>query len=160
MPEPKIDIRKLDRMLRAGKTQREIAQVFGVTESAVSKAKKKMKNSFIRVVALEKANQVHESHLDVENELRRINRAKDAVTEAEGRDRLAIQEIIIKLAAEIRRQLEAQAKLFEAWRDTKINAEFQDEVFRILDGMQPGVRDEAIRRIRQAGALRGAITIS
>ncbi len=160
MPEPKIDIRKLDRMLRAGKTQREIAQVFGVTESAVSKAKKKMKNSFIRVVALEKANQVHESHLDVENELRRINRAKDAVTEAEGRDRLAIREIIIKLAAEIRRQLEAQAKLFETWRDTKINAEFQAEVFRILDEMQPGVRNAAIRRLKHAGALRGAIAVS
>jgi len=168
MSKPKIDIRKLDQMLRAGKTQREIAQVFDVTESAISKAKRKMKNSFIRVVALEKANQVHESHIDVENELRKINRAiseelkraKDAVVEADGRDRLAIQEVIIKLAAEIRRQLEAQAKLFETWRDTKINAEFQAEVFRILDEFQPGARNEAIRRLKHAGALRGAITVA
>jgi predicted transcriptional regulator len=155
-------------MLRDGKKQREIAKIFGVSEAAVSQAKKKLKHSIIRVVALEKANDVYESHIDVRVELKRINRAiteeldraKEAVVEAKGKDRLAIQEVIIKLAAEVRRQLEAQMKLFEAWRDTKINAEFQDEVFRILDGMQPGVRDEAIRRIRQAGALRGAITIS
>ena len=42
MPKPKIDKVKLSQMLKAGKTQREIAQVFGVTEGAISKAKKEL----------------------------------------------------------------------------------------------------------------------
>ena len=43
MPKPKIDRVKLNQMIKAGKPQREIAQVFGVTEGAISKAKKEIK---------------------------------------------------------------------------------------------------------------------
>ena len=42
MTAAKIDKVKLSQMLRAGKAQREIAQVFGVTEGAVSKAKREL----------------------------------------------------------------------------------------------------------------------
>ena len=40
MAKSKIDLVKLNQLLRSGKTQRECAHVFGVTESAVSKAKR------------------------------------------------------------------------------------------------------------------------
>ncbi len=49
--EAKIDIKKLEQLLRGGKTQRECAQVFKVSESAISKAKKQL-------VKLYKANPV------------------------------------------------------------------------------------------------------
>jgi hypothetical protein len=100
-------------------------------------------------------------------ELRKINnainqelaRAQAQVQDSETGDIRAIQEIIIKLSAEIRRQLETQIKIFEAYSEFKDRAAFQNEVLSILDQMQPGVRDEAIRRIKNAGALRGAITV-
>jgi hypothetical protein len=40
MGNGKIDKVKLNQMLRSGKTQRECAKVFGVTEGAISQAKK------------------------------------------------------------------------------------------------------------------------
>ena len=40
MAGPKIDKLKLHRLLRHGKLQNEIAQLFGVTKGAISKAKK------------------------------------------------------------------------------------------------------------------------
>ncbi|MBW2619105.1 MAG: hypothetical protein JRC92_09535 [Deltaproteobacteria bacterium] len=168
MSEAKIDLRKLDQMLRAGKTQREAAQVFGVTEAAVSKAKKQLKTNIVRTVALEKANEVVEGHLDMMGQLRKINqaitgeldRAKQAVVGAEGRDQRAIQEVIVKLSAEVRRQLEAQLKIFEVWTDMKVVAEFQAEVLSILDEMEPGTRDEIIRRLKEKRALRGLVSIN
>ncbi len=167
MPEPKIDIRKLDKLLRSGKTQRECAQVFGVTESAVSKAKRQLKNVIIRTASLEKGHEVVESHIDMMGQLRKINEAindeldnaKTAATDAKGKDRLSLQEIIIKLSGEVRRQLEAQLKIFEVWHDLKIFAEFQTEVLAILDEMQPGARNEVIRRLQQGRALRGLVNI-
>jgi len=96
MPTPKIDIVKLDQLLRAGKLQTEIAQFFGVTPSAVSRAKSQLKNRVVRTVALEKANEVVESHLDMMSQLRKINnaindeldKAKGAAAAAEGKDKL------------------------------------------------------------------------
>jgi len=74
MPKPKIDRIKLSQMLRAGKTQREIAQVFDVTEPAISKAKKELKVCVVKNVALENAGRVVEKHLDAVEQLSKINK--------------------------------------------------------------------------------------
>jgi hypothetical protein len=165
---PKIDIRKLDQMLRAGKSQREIANYFNVTPGAVSQAKRQLRNNIVRTVALEKANEVVESHLDMMGQLRKINKAindeldkaKETAAAAEGKDKLALQQIIIKLSAEIRRQLEAQLKIVEVWHDMKVISEFQTEVLAIIDRMQPGARDEVIQRLKEKRALRGSVSIT
>ena len=101
MPKPKIDIRKMERLLREGKSQREVAQVFGVSESAISHAKKSLRKNIVRTVGLERANEVVTAHLDVMGQLRRINlaiheeltRAKEGVVKADGKDQLALQDI-------------------------------------------------------------------
>jgi hypothetical protein len=167
MTNPKVDIRKLDQLLREGKTVKECAKYFKVTSGAISQRKAQLKHQIVRVASLEKAGEVVEAHLDMASELRKINsainkelaRAQTQVEDSETGDIRAIQEIIIKLSAEIRRQLETQIKIFEAYSEFKDRAAFQNEVLSILDQMQPGVRDEAIRRIKNAGALRGAITV-
>lgn len=164
----KIDIRKLDQMLRAGKSQIEIAKYFDVTPGAVSQAKRQLKNNIVRTVALEKANEVVESHLDMMGQLRKINRAindeldqaKKSAAASEGKNKLALQQIIIKLSAEVRRQLEAQLKIVEVWHDMKVISEFQTEVLAIIDQMQPGARDEVIQRLKEKRALRGSVSIS
>ena len=168
MTVPKVDIRKLDQMLREGKSVKQCASFFKVTPSAISQRKKELKHQIVRVASLEKAGEVVEAHLDMAVELRKINnainkelaRAQTQVEDSETADIKAIQEIIIKLSAEIRRQLETQIKIFEAYSEFKDRAAFQNEVLSILDQMQPGVRDEAIRRIKNAGALRGAVTVN
>ena len=58
MSKPKIDKVKLFQMLKAGKSQREIAQFFGVTEGGISKAKKELNLSVVKNVALENAHRV------------------------------------------------------------------------------------------------------
>ena len=76
MPKPKIDRVKLSQLLKRGKTQREVAQVFGVSEGAISKAKKELNISVVKSVALESAHRVVDKNLDAVAQLQKIN--KDA----------------------------------------------------------------------------------
>lgn len=73
MAKAKIDHVKLNRLLRSGKTQRECAQVFGVTESAVSKAKKELSINVVKNVALENAHRVVDKNLNTVEQLQKIN---------------------------------------------------------------------------------------
>ena len=73
MPKPKIDRVKLSQMLNAGKTQRQVAQVLGVTEGAVSKAKKELNINVVKNVALETAHKVVDKNLDTLAQLQKIN---------------------------------------------------------------------------------------
>jgi uncharacterized protein YerC len=73
MPKPIIDRIKLDQMLRKGKSQKEIAQFFGVTEGAISRAKKELKINVVKAVALERAHEVADKNLNTIAQLQKIN---------------------------------------------------------------------------------------
>lgn len=73
MPKAKIDRIKLNQMLNAGKPQKEVAQVFGVSEGAISKAKKELNINVVRSVGLEVAHRVAEQNLDTMRQLQKIN---------------------------------------------------------------------------------------
>ena len=165
MPKAKIDLKLLDQMLRAGKTQREAAQVFGVSESAVSKAKKQLRANIVRAVGLEKAHEVVHGHLDVLGQLRKINlaineeldRAKGAVIEANGKDQLALQDVIIRLSSEIRRQLDSQMKIFKLWYQARSVMEFQQIVLTAIEEGSPELKEKIIRRLQERRAVRSTV---
>ena len=73
MPKPKIDRVKLDQMLRSGKSQKEVAQLFQVSEGAISKAKKELNIAVVRNVSLESAHKIVGRSLDSIGQLQTIN---------------------------------------------------------------------------------------
>jgi uncharacterized radical SAM superfamily protein len=73
MPAPKIDKLKLHRMLSSGKSQKEAAQVFGVTDGAISKVAKNLNIGVIKNIALESAHKVVEKNLNTLEQLQKIN---------------------------------------------------------------------------------------
>ena len=73
MPKPKIDRVILNKMLRAGKTQKEAAEFFRVSEVAIWKARKGLNVAVVKNVALESAHKVVEKHLDTLSQLQKIN---------------------------------------------------------------------------------------
>jgi len=89
MPKPKIDKVKLSQLLRAGKAQKEVAQVFGVSEGAITHAKKALNLQVVRNVALENAHRVVDKNLDAVAQLQRINEKANAMLdELTGEDKL------------------------------------------------------------------------
>ncbi len=73
MPRPKIDRVKLNRMLRAGKSPKEVAEHFGVSQAAICKARKGLNVAVVKNVVLESAHKVVAEHLDTIGQLQKIN---------------------------------------------------------------------------------------
>jgi hypothetical protein len=73
VPKPKIDVVKLNQMIRAGKPQKEIAQFFGVSDGAISKKKKELNINVVKNLALENAGRVVDKNLDAVEQLQKIN---------------------------------------------------------------------------------------
>ncbi len=72
-PKPKIDKLKLHKMLQNGKSQKEVAQVFGVSEGAVSKAVKGLHISVVRNIAMENAQTIVKKKINTLDQLQKIN---------------------------------------------------------------------------------------
>ena len=68
-----IDRVKLSQMLRDGKTQRDIAESMGVSEAAISKAKKELNINVVKSVALENAHRCVDKSLNAVDQLQKIN---------------------------------------------------------------------------------------
>ncbi len=73
MPKPKIDRVLLDKMFREGKSSKEVAKFFQVSEVAVWKARKQLNIAVVKNIALENAHKVVSTHLDTIGQLQKIN---------------------------------------------------------------------------------------
>jgi len=73
MPKPKIDHVKLNQMLRAGKSPKQVAEHFGVSQAAICKARKGLNVAVVENVVLESAHKVVAEHLDTIGQLQKIN---------------------------------------------------------------------------------------
>ena len=153
MPKPKIDRVKLNQLLKEGKTQREVAQVFGVTEGAISKAKKELNINVVKSVALEDAHKVVGKNLDAIGQLQKINDAANQLLDELEQS----PELRLKVMAEIRGQLRLQLEIFSQLYDMKAVQEFQDEVLTAIGDASPDVRDKIIRSLNEKRAIRSAV---
>ena len=153
MSEAKIDKVKLSQMLRSGKAQREIAQVFGVTESAISKAKKELNLNVVKNVVLENAHRVVDKNLNAIDQLYKINEAANMLLD----ELEAKPDLKLRAMAEIRNQLRLQLDIFQSLYDMKAVQEFQDEVLTAIGDASPDVRDKIIRSLNEKRAIRSAV---
>ena len=74
MVKNKIDVVKLNELLRNGKSPKEVAEFFQVSDVAVWKARKKLKNAVVKDVVLESGHRVLNENLDAIEQLTKINR--------------------------------------------------------------------------------------
>lgn len=157
MGENKIDDRKLNRLLRSGKSQREVARILGVSDSAVTQAKRRLNIAVVKDVGLESAHRVVEENLDAIGQLRRINNTAngllDAATKAED------HETVLKCMAEIRGQLRLQLDIFAVLYDVKEIQAFQQEVLSLLEEVEPGARERIVSRLKEGRVIRASLSI-
>ena len=70
------------------------------------------------------------------------------------------RELALKCMAEIRNQLKLQLDMYEAYLEFNDRKGFQEEVLRILDEFEPGVKQRAINRLKDRALLRGAVSFN
>ena len=157
MANGKIDKVKLSQMLRSGKSGKDCAKFFGVTEGAISQARKELNISVVKSVTLESAHQVVEKNLNAVEQLLNINRKANTLLE------VAIQakdhDTTLKAMREIRGQLELQLEIFKTLYDVQAVADFQREVLTAIGEVDPDVRNLIINRLKEGRALRQSVDI-
>src|SRR5512139_575501 len=180
MTKPRIDRVKLNRMLRSGKSQREAAQAFGVSEAAISKAKKELSVAVVRSTVMENAHKVVAENLDAIGQLTKINQYANELLDLlmrwnrgdqEAHQILEAQaakkgiqprdprELALKAMQEIRGQLGLQLEILKTLYDVQAVAEFQKEVLNAIGEVSPDVRDRIIKRLKEGRALRQSVSI-
>lgn len=153
MAKPKIDVVKLNQLIRSGKSVKECAKFFGVTPSAISQKKAELNVSVVKNVALENAHRVVEENIDAVAQLRHINQeANRLLNELEDDPGMKL-----KTMAEIRGQLKLQLEIFQTLYDMKAVQEFQLEVLTAIGEEAPDVRDRIIHSLSEKRAVRAAI---
>jgi predicted transcriptional regulator len=74
MGKAKFDRAELARLIREGKSQTEIAEIFGVSKMAISKAAKEVGLAVVRHVAARQAPEVVREHINASQQLLKVNR--------------------------------------------------------------------------------------
>ena len=164
----KIDDQVLYRLLvEEGRSQQEAAAHFRVSDAAVSKRVKALNIHLSRHVGLERAKEVADRGLDVVHQLQGVNDVIQeelswAVEEARepGADRKGLQQVIIDLTGEIRKQLRFQLEILRSLYDMRGAAEFQKEVLDAIGEVSPETRQAIIQRLVERRALRSAVGFS
>jgi hypothetical protein len=154
----KIDKIKLSQLLRSGKSGKDCAEFFSVTEGAISQARKELNIAIVKSVALEDAHRVVDKNLNAIDQLRNINRKANDLLEVaiKAKD----HDTTLKAMREIRGQLELQLEIFKTLYDLEAVAEFQREVLTTIGEADKDVRDRIIQRLKEGKALRGSVSIS
>lgn len=161
----KIDDQKLHHLLVEMRlSQKEAAAYFNVTEAAVSRRVKALRLNLTRHVGLERAAHVAAAGLDVVAQLAGINDAIQgelqwALAEARkpGGDRRGLQQVIVDLTAEVRKQLGLQLEIVRSLYDLRAAAEFQQEVLDAIGEVAPETRQRIVARLQEARVIRSAV---
>lgn len=158
MTSVKFDRAKLQKMLNSGKSQKECAEHFGVSEAAISKAKRDLAVAVVKNVAMESAPKVIEKNLNAVAQLQDINRKANTLldTAIKARD----HGVALNAMREIRGQLALQLEIFKTLYDMEAVAEFQREVLNTIGEVAPDVRDRIIKSLKESRAIRQAIDIT
>ena len=161
MAKVRVDAAALQRFLDAGHSQADAAKYFGVSKAAICQRVKKLRIATSKVVALERAGQVVDQRLQATARLERVQRVIDdeltwAVDQAKqpAADRKALQDAILKLAAEVRQQLGLQLNISRTLIDLKVVREFQRSVTETIAEIDPAVALQIIAKLKERRALR------
>ena len=153
-------------LVEEGRNQQEAAVHFGVSEAAISKRVKALNINLTRHVGLERAKTVADHGLNIVEQLQTVNDVIQtemnwAIDEARkpGGDRKGLQQVVIDLTSEIRKQLRFQLEILRSLYDMRGVAEFQKEVLDAIGEIAPDTRQAIIRRLVEKRALRSALSL-
>jgi uncharacterized protein (DUF2342 family) len=163
MARTKVTDADLCAYLDAGHMQAEAARHFAVSEAAVHQRLKRLRRLTSHVVALEHAGTVVEEKLTATARLERVQQVIDeeltwATREArrDGADRAALQDVVLKLAAEVRQQLGLQLAISRTLVDLRVVQEFQETVVDAIREESPETARRIVTRLKARRALRSS----
>jgi len=165
MPQRKVDLTKLDQLIKAGKSPKEIAEFFHVSEVAVWKARKKLGLTIVSTLTPEATNKIIESDLDLIARMRKLvqvvneqlKEAEKDILKATGQEKRSTQELLIKIVSEARKQVETVLHVGQVWYTHQAYGDFLEEVSNYIDQMSPGAKQRILEGLQKRQALRSSL---
>ncbi len=173
----KIDPVKLRRYLRAGKSQRQIAQIFGVSDAAVSMRIKDLNVNVAKATQMEHAHAVILDTLDCVGQLHKLNldsnflldllmawvRGEEhAVELLKSHQKLGARfedpkSLALRVMREIQAQLKLQIDILNSVANFEAVADFQREMIGLIGEMDLEMKKKFVSRLREKRAIRSAV---
>ena len=160
MPQKaKIDKKELPNLLKSGRNQKDIADIYGVSTAAVNMAIKRLKLSAVKDVTLRSGSKIVKKNLDAIDQLQKVNDTVNEIIDGirQSADR-ADKELLLKACDRIESQVKLQLEIFKTLYDIEAVAEFQKVVIEAIGEVAPKVRGQIITNLKKRKALRESVT--
>jgi len=180
----KIDPLRLRRYVREGKSQRQIAKIFGVSDAAVSMRLKNLNLNVAKSVQMEHATACVLDCLDVVHQLHKLNKEsnflldllmsairgeKDAEALLKKHQNLGLtgakmrfedpKALVLKVMSQIQSQLRLQINILETVTSFEAVANFQREIIELVGEMDADIKKKFVERLREKKMVRSAIKL-
>ena len=177
MKRKKIDPIKLRELLKSGKSAKEAAEYFEVSQAAVSLARRRIDTNVLRLSNLEAAGRILSNELDAAEQMKKISEVNNKVLnlllrwfegDDEARKILEGQrslkrstfkdptELLLKVSNQLQGQVELQFKILQGLYDAQQIATFQEEVLSAIQEESPDAKRRIIQRLKEKNALRSS----
>lgn len=168
MNQPRIDIKKMSKLLDEGKTGREIAEFFKVSPQAVSQAARRLNRALHVDTATRNAPAIADDKLDAIGQLKKISRSinteldyiEQEIKGKKGKAREALQGQKIKHAAEIRKQVNLMTYIATTLYNIEEVAKFQQTVLEVIGEIDEEARKKIIKKLRDRISAKSVLSLS
>jgi predicted transcriptional regulator len=161
-PNRKINPETLQKLAEQGLSGKEMAKALGVSPPAISRNLRALgfaKNQDIVLRSAEKINSKKLSAMDrlsraaeiIEKEL---NHIQESLSNAQATDRKELVQSQLSWISEERKQITALVDVAKAFYSIEDIREFSRTVLQVLGEVDKGMRDEVIKRLREARSTR------
>jgi len=161
MARRKVSDPDLRAFLDAGHSQADAARHFHVSQAAIHQRLRRQRRLTSQVVALEQAGEYVAEKLGASERLARVQAVIDeelqwAQREAhrDGADRRSLTDVIVRLAGEVRQQLNLQLAISRTLVDIQVIREFQRTVVEVIAEESPEAAHRIVARLKERRALR------
>jgi IS30 family transposase len=166
MAKGKIDYHQLQGWLDEGLSQARIARRFGVNPSSVHKAIKRRNLEYAKVANVKAVPAIVENKINILQQIKSINETmhnelewvkKTIKTEAAEKERIKLQDQMIKFVAEIRKQMSTLLDVSKTLYNAKEVQAFQQIVMNAIGEADPGTKKKIISKLQEERSVRRAI---
>ena len=171
----KLRIDEIDELLREGLTGSQIAKQLNVTQGYISQVKKQLQATRATHLQLERAGEITNKHINAADAILDLHRAAKKILnklllKIDGKDdhpdlagfkfegKKDVTEVAQRYMQEIRSQIDLSMRIYRQLYDMKTVADFQDAVLKAIGRASPEVKEEVIKELKKARAMRPNIT--
>ena len=155
MAKRKLTNDRLLQLLDEGLTYEAIAERHGISKQAVGKRARRLRGVVTKAAVSKGMQTAIDRRIDILAELKELNtKAQELLAQAEQRDDI---DVVLKLLAEIRQQLNLAGNLMVLIADVNAVAQFQETVLRVIGEQDETTQRQIVEALNAERSLRQSV---